>query len=352
MNWWQRLSHRPFFIRLFNWEYWSFHTVYICIYPIWFLLCLRVRSLFFFSASNPTIENGGFLLESKKKIYDIMPPEYYPKTILVQPGEADASILQKINEAGIAYPMIVKPDIGGKGRGVKKVNTPDELIGYIKKFPFDMLVQEFVHYPEEVGIFYYRYPDEEKGNISGIVGKHFLTVKGDGASTIAGLLKKEKRYILQLEALEELLGDGLQEVLPAGEERLLVPYGNHARGAMFADYTDWTDEQLLDTIDAVCKKVPGFYFGRLDIRYNTLDKMKQGEFSIIELNGAGSEPTHMYDPKHSLFYAWRLIIRHWLILWRISRRNHAKGIPYMSMKDGVKMFKETRKYDKLLDSLI
>ena len=353
MSWWDRLAHRPFFIRLFNWEYWSFHTVYIWVYPIWFLLCLRVRSLFFFSASNPTIENGGFLLESKKKIYDIMPQEYYPCTILVQPGEPADVILQRVRAAHMIFPLIVKPDIGGKGRGVKKVSTEEELVSYIQQFPFDMLVQAFVPFEEEVGIFYYRYPGEAKGNISGIVGKHFLTVKGDGQSTIEALLSKRKRYVLQIPALKELLGDGLNEVLPAGEERLLVPYGNHARGARFADYTHWADERLVDAIDMICQKVPGFYYGRLDIRYKTLEALKQGkDFSIIELNGAGSEPTHMYDPRYTIFHAWKMIVQHWLILWRISRRNHAKGIPYMSMKDGLKMFRETRKYDKMLDSII
>ncbi len=353
MSWWDRLTHRPFFIRLFNWEYWSFHSVYLLIYPIWFLLCLRVRSLFFFSASNPTIENGGFLLESKKKIYDIMPPEYYPCTILVQPGETADVILQRIHSARMTFPLIVKPDIGGKGRGVKKVKTEEELVQYIQQFPFDMLIQAFVPFEEEVGIFYYRYPGEARGKISGIVGKHFLTAKGDGQSTIETLLSKEKRYILQIPALKELLGEGLKEILPAGEERVLVPYGNHARGAMFMDYTHWADERLVDVIDAVCQKVSGFYYGRLDIRYKTLESLKQGkDFSIIELNGAGSEPTHMYDPRYTIFHAWKMIIQHWFILWRISRRNHAKGVPYMSMKDGIKMFKETRKYDKLLDSII
>ena len=353
MSWWQRLSHRPFFIRLFNWEYWSFHTVYIWIYPIWLLLCLRVRSLFFFSASNPTIENGGFLLESKKKIYDIMPQEYYPRTILVQPGEAAGIIVQKVRSAGLQFPLIVKPDIGGKGRGVKKVKSEQEMVDYIKQFPFDMLVQDFVPYEEEVGIFYYRYPGEDKGHISGIVGKHFLKVKGDGRSTIKELVMREKRYILQLPALEEMLGNELNEVLPADEERVLVPYGNHARGALFVDYTHWADERLVTAIDAVCKRVPEFYYGRLDVRYRSLEALKEGrDFSIIELNGAGSEPTHMYDPKYSIFNAWKMIVQHWLILWRISRRNHARGVPYMSMKEGLRMFRETRKYDKMLDSII
>ncbi|HKP31790.1 MAG TPA: hypothetical protein VJT83_03660 [Chitinophagaceae bacterium] len=353
MNWWQRLLHRPFFIRLLHWEYWSFHAVYLLIYPIWFFLCLRARSFFFFSASNPTFENGGFLMESKMKIYEILPPEFHPKTILIKPDENENSIRSKVRQNNFAYPLIAKPDIGGKGRGVKKIKTEDELVEYLKRFPVDMLVQEFVPFGQEVGIFYYRYPNEERGRISGIVGKHFLTAKGDGRSTIEEILKKDKRHILQLPALYELLGSEMNIVLEEGEERLLVPYGNHARGALFVDYSDWADEKLTEAIDGICKRIPGFYFGRLDVRFDTLEKLKEAkDFSLIEVNGAGSEPTHMYDPKHSLFYAWGEIIKHWRILNRVSRINHKNGVPYMSFKDGVKMFRDVREYDRILDSIL
>ncbi len=132
----------------------------------------------------------------------------------------------------------------------------------------------------------------------------------------------------------------------------MVPYGNHARGAKFIDLTDLADEQLTNSIDAVCKQVKDFYFGRMDVRYNTWEELKQGKnFSIIELNGAGSEPTHMYDPKHSLFFAWKEIIRHWNILWRISRQNHqGYNMPYLDFSSGVKMFKENNEYVKTISS--
>ena len=352
MSWWQRILHRPFFIRLLHWEYWSFHAVYLWVYPVWFFLCARSRSFFFFSASNPSIENGGFLMESKKKIYDILPPALYPKTILVIPAESADQLIHKVRSGNFSYPLIAKPDIGGKGRGVKKIYSEQELVEYIKRFPFEMLVQEFVPYDEEIGVFYYRYPDQSEGNISGIVGKHFLAVKGDGKSTIEVLLRKEKRFILQLPSLTELLGDQLHKVLAKGEEKLLVPYGNHARGALFVDNTHWIDEKFLESINAICKQIPGFYFGRLDIRYRSLEKLKEGkEFSLIEVNGAGSEPTHMYDPRNSIFKAWKEIIRHWIILWRISNGNHQRGVKYLSRKEGVQMFRQAREYDRVLERL-
>ena len=352
MNRLQRILYRPFFIRLFHWEYWPFNAVYAWIMPVWLLLSIRARSFFFFSASNPTIEYGGFLMESKKKIYDILPTQYYPATIYFPAGTPGETIIKQLDEMGFVYPLIAKPDIGGQGRGVKKVYSETELLLYANKSPLDFLVQQFVPYPNEVGVFYFRYPGEAFGQISGIVRKELLAVTGDGKSTVAGLLEQNKRFVLQLPVLKKLYGPGLNEVLPAGEIKELVPYGNHARGAKFLDDSFRADEVFTKSIDAICKQVEGFYYGRLDIRYNTWEELREGKnLSVIELNGAGSEPTHMYDPRHSIFFAWKEIIRHWIILWRISRINHENGIPYLSQKQGMQMMRANKLYEQKLKQL-
>lgn len=143
--------------------------------------------------------------------------------------------------------------------------------------------------------------------------------------------------------MKKAYGKSLLQILPASEEKVLVPYGNHARGAKFIDDSDRIDLPLTKTIDEICKQIPGFFFGRLDIRFNNWEELKQGKnFSVIEVNGAGSEPTHIYDPRHSLLFAWKEIIRHWMLLWRISRLNHKKGFPYLNLKEGIQMFKEDK----------
>lgn len=352
MNWYQRILYRPFFIRLLHWEYWSFNAVYGWILPVWALLAMRARSFFFFAAANPSIEYGGFLMESKKKIYDIIPKQYYPKTIYFFAGTNAQEITAQLKSLAFTYPLIAKPDIGGQGRGVKKIYNERELVEYANASALDFLVQEFVPLPNEVGVFYYRYPGEAAGHISGIVRKELLAVKGDGNSTIQQLLLKDKRFILQLKKLEKLYGDELNHILPAGEIKELVPYGNHARGAKFLDDSHLADEVFTQSIDRICRQVEGFYYGRLDIRYNTWEELRQGKnISVIELNGAGSEPTHMYDPRHSLFFAWKEIIRHWIILARISRINHEKGIPYLTQKQGMQMFKDNKEFEKKLAQL-
>ncbi|MEQ1676114.1 MAG: hypothetical protein ABL876_05420 [Chitinophagaceae bacterium] len=346
----KKLLYRPFFIRLFNWEYWPFHLVYAPIYLYWLWLCLRSRSFFFFNTANPSIRNGGFLMESKKEIYDLIPSEYYPPTLFFRKGTPGKEILETIHSRQLKFPLVGKPDIGMQGLSVKKLETETELLEYTFTSKVDFLVQEFIPFKNEAGIFYYRYPSVEKGTISGIVSKEFLTVKGDGISSIPELLQQDKRYILQLPVLERTFGKKLDRVLPKGEEFVLVPYGNHVRGAKFTDASHLIDKELMGVIDAVCSQVTGFYYGRLDIRYNTWEELRQGKnFSIIELNGAGSEPTHIYDPKHSVFYAWKEIIRHLNILWKISAINHRQlDKPYMKISDGLQLLKDNKQYVKLI----
>ena len=289
-------------------------------------------------------------MESKKQIYDLLPWQYYPNTIFVRAHTQLREILAEIRKKNVQFPLIAKPDIGMKGLSVKKLYSEEELLEYTIQSRVNFLVQEFVTFDNEVGIFYYRFPNEERGHISGIVRKEFLTVVGDGQSTMTELLKKDKRFILQLSTLKETYGDELKRILQRGEKRILVPYGNHARGAKFIDASDLVDEELTKTIDTICRRVKGFYFGRLDIRFNSWDELRSGKnFSIIEINGAGSEPTHMYDSNHSVFFAWKEIIRHWNILWKVSSINHRQyKLPYLKISSGLEMLRKNKSYVKMI----
>lgn len=339
-----------FIHKLTHWEYWPFDVVYIPMYFVWFYYAAKARSFFFFNAANPRIKNAGFLMESKKEIYDIIPEQYIPKTLFFKNGTAGEAILQAVAASGISFPCIAKPDIGGKGRGVEKIYASEDIAKYAGKINMDFLVQEFIPYPEEVGIFYCRMPNMPDGFITGIVAKEFLIVKGDGVSTLTQLIEKDPRYHFQLSALQKIYGDGLNEVLEKDEVKNLVPYGNHARGAKFIDVSHWADEIFTKSFDHVCKQIPEFYFGRLDVMYSNFEDLKAGKnFSIIELNGAGSEPTHIYDPGHSLFFAWKEIARHFKLLCTISIINHKRGFKYLTVKEGMQMFKENKAVMKTLD---
>ena len=251
-------------------------VVYAIIYPVFLWLCIRCGLKYFFTAANPKIRYGGFLMESKKEIYDLLPEGLYPKTILVKAGTNASVIVDEIKRSNLSFPLIAKPDIGMRGLAAKKLETEKDVTTCASKYDIDFLIQDFVPFENEVGIFYYRYPVQAKGFISGIVGKEFLTITGDGKSSLWQLLQHDKRFILQLDSLKGEYGNELNKVLRAGEKELLVPYGNHARGSKFLDYSNLIDEELVAFIDTICQQVPGFFYGRLDLRYNTWDELKQG----------------------------------------------------------------------------
>ncbi|MDX6182084.1 D-alanine--D-alanine ligase [Flavobacterium sp. Fl-77] len=329
-----------FFHKITNWEYWPFQVLYFPIYFLWGYYAIRAKSIFFFNASNPTIKNGGFMMESKKAIYDLLPKKYYPKTILIREQTDLSQIVNKVVEQEIYFPLIVKPDIGLRGSGVKKIKTISELKIYVEKANFDFLVQDLIPYQNELGIFYVRHPHEKEGRITGIVAKEFLIVKGDGVSSIEDLIRKTPRFMLQWDNLHEEYGDGLKRVLTKEEEINLVPFGNHARGAKFLDASNLISEKLTQTINEISAQIPEFYFGRFDIMYNSIEELERGEnFQIVELNGAASEPTHIYDPKHSVWFAWKELARHITYMYEISVANHKRGFPYLTHKVGMHQYR-------------
>lgn len=316
------------------------HIVYIPVYFQWAFYAVKARTIFFFNASNPSVKNGGFMMESKKEIYNLIPNKYYPKTELIKENTSIELVLYRFNEYQFTYPLIAKPDIGLRGSAVKKIHNEAELKSYHEKANFDYLLQDLIPFSNEIGIFYVRYPHEKKGKITGIVGKEFLIVTGDGRSTIENLIKKDPRHELQLKVLQKEYGVDLQTILSAGEQRNLVPYGNHIRGAKFLDFSHLISPKLTEVINEMCLQIPAFYFGRLDLMYNTLEELEQGKnFAVVELNGAASEPTHIYDPRHSIFFAWKELTRHIRYMFEISTANHQKGFPYLTRKAGMKEYR-------------
>jgi hypothetical protein len=248
--------------------------------------------------------------------------------------------------------MVLKPDIGGRGRAVVIVKNEEELEYYVPKYNLPFLVQPFIPYQQEAGIFFVKNPDEDAGRVTGVVGKSFGAVTGDGVKTIRKLIEEDSRLSLYTESLFPQLGDRLNEVLAKDYKETLVPFGNHARGTAFYNWDHLIDDRLHAWANSLADRIEGFYYGRLDVRFDNWEDMLNDEkFSIIELNGAGSEPTHMYDPSKSLLYAWKEIIRHWMMLWRVSKANHQRGAGYMSFNEGRQMFRNNSAYEMQLNEL-
>jgi len=85
---------------------------------------------------------------------------------------------------------------------------------------------------------------------------------------------------------------------------------------------------------------------------NSIEELKQGKnFLILEYNGCGAEPNHFYDTGYTLIGAWKEILKHWKILFEISRYNHKHGVPYWPLLKGLRFRHQTKKYYNLINKV-
>ena len=91
---------------------------------------------------------------------------------------------------------------------------------------------------------------------------------------------------------------------------------------------------LCESFDRISKQINGFYFGRYDLRCASLKDLEEGNVQVVELNGCGAEPAHIYHPGASLWKGLRDLITHWRNMYLISKENHLRGMPYLSFREG------------------
>ncbi|HVG17172.1 MAG TPA: hypothetical protein VM935_19525, partial [Chitinophagaceae bacterium] len=189
--------------------------------PVWLWHCLKARSLWFFTPSNPTLTFGGFEGESKKEMYEQLPTGSYPRSVFISPGLSFSELKELIAGKGFTYPFAVKPDVGMMGLMFRHINNEDELFHYHGEIGVDYFIQELVTYPLEVSVFYYRFPSEEKGTITGFLKKEFLEVVGDGVSTLWQLIQNYERVQFRLDEMQTKHASRLDEIIPSGKIYIL-----------------------------------------------------------------------------------------------------------------------------------
>lgn len=329
--------------RLTHWETWNWIVKYIPMMPFWAWYCLRARSLWFFTASNPTLTFGGFEGENKREMYRQLPEAYYPRTFFIAPSAdfPEVKALAELNE--LKFPLAVKPDVGRMGLMFRKIESWKELELYHRGMHADYILQEFVDLPIEVSVFYYRFPGETKGTITGFVRKDCLSVTGDGSSTLWQLINSYQRVQFRLDEMKTRHAENLQKIIPKGEPFILSHALNLSRGGKLVSLEHEKDERLLTLLDDLSHHNGNFYFGRYDIRCSSIEELKQRKnFSILEFNGAGAEPHHVYGNGYTLFEAIRILLFHWKILFQISMANHQRGVKFWSFRQGIDHLKGSK----------
>jgi hypothetical protein len=314
---------------------------------MWLWYIIKSRAIWFFTPSNPKLTFGGMEGEPKKEMHDLLPADLRPAFFNAHPSERFFDVQKKLRESNIPFPLIVKPEVGGQGILFRKINNEEQLKDYHEKIPVEYFVQEFITYPMEVSLFYYRYPHSPKGTVTGFLQKIPMHVTGDGVHTLEELIKMNLKSGKRIEELRLKHHANFDKILNIDEKYMLSYAANHNRGAHFIDLKNEIDEKITNIPDAISNNINDFFYGRYDIMCNSIEELKQGKnFVILEYNGCGAEPNHFYDTGYTLINAWKEILKHWKILYKISRHNYKAGIKYWPAIRGYRFITQTKKHYK------
>jgi membrane protein DedA with SNARE-associated domain len=319
-----------------RWEFWPTWLFYLPVtaYILW--LALRHRGLTIVTAANPGMPDGGLLGESKYDILQKLPPAWTIPSVLVEAGPAADRVQQlraDVDARGWPFPLILKPDVGERGAGVRLMGSWDAVHDYLGAVPDKVVAQPFHPGPYEAGIFYYRIPGAAHGRIFSITDKHFPVLVGDGVTSLESLIWSHPRFRLQAARFMARHRAALARVLGAGERFALAIAGNHSQGTLFRDGGHLWTPALERRVDEIAREYRGFYVGRFDVRYTDVDAFKAGrDLAIVELNGVTSEPTNIYDPDGTLVDAYRQLFRQWSIMFAIGAANRRGGARVSSLR--------------------
>ncbi len=317
--------------RKVRWEFWPPYVFYVPLLFYVLYLGIRYRSLTVFTAANPAIPDGGFVGESKSEILAHLKndDEFVARYHVLDHQQPTAELVSQIKEfmqsIDSDYPVVLKPDVGERGNGVLIAYSETDVKQYLTAATGRSIVQEYVP-GVEFGVFYIRYPSESSGRIFSITDKRFVSVTGDGKSTLEELILKDDRAVCMARFYLDKHRENLYEI-PGKEQKIsLVELGTHCKGALFLNGMSVHTSALETAIERISQNFEGFYFGRYDIRTPFVEDFKKGRnFKIVELNGVTSEATHIYDPQNSLFYAYRTLMQQWKTAFEIGARNAANG---------------------------
>ena len=349
------MKKSSFLTRLTNWEHWPTFMFYTPLVPFFIYRTLKAKNPLYFLATNPSILYSGIGCESKYKTIELVPEPFLPQSILIEENTNFKELLSQLENTSLTYPLIAKPDIGFRGYLVKKINNEEDLMNYFLKINIPVILQEFIDYQNEIGVFYHRIPGNKKGEITSITIKKYPTITGNGINTLSELIMANDKIFIYYNLLGKINKEKMNKIIVKDKTIALSEIGNHSKGTQFINGNHLIDNSLESVFDNLNHQIDGWFYGRIDLKYNSWEELLAGKnFKVVEINGVMSEPTHIYDASTGATFidAVKSIKYNWNIMDKIAIKNHREyNIAYPKLMPFIKQMIDLRKHAKLLKRL-
>lgn len=317
-------------------EFWPTWFMYLPVGFMWLVWSIRYRCATLPLIANPRIFLSGMVGGSKAELMSqatgkcaetILPWVKITKTN-DELSEQTQRALQLLNSKNITFPFVCKPDTGCRGAGVKLIKNQDSFSKTLAQYPTGagIILQQLSRYPDEVGIFFVKYPNTSDGQVVSLTFKNRPEVIGDGKSTVCELVQQDERAAKLLKLYQSRNQSVWQNVLSEGQRHSLLFSASHCRGAVFQDGRHHITPELNQAINLVMQDLPEFHYGRMDVKYKDLASLKRGEhLEIVEINGASSESIHIWDKDAKLLDAFKTLLWQYKTLFEIGAQVRKSG---------------------------
>jgi hypothetical protein len=160
------------------------------------------------------------------------------------------------------------------------------------------------------------------------VQKTFPTIVGNGIDNLRTLILTDERGRLHANRLLARWQAELTQVPAAGQKIVLVEVGAHCRGSTFLNATELCTPALCATLTRLINAVPGYAFGRIDLRVPSAAHLQAGtDLQVLELNGVASESADVYHPGTTLLCVYRTLFKQWARAFAIGAAQAKNGAP-------------------------
>ena len=327
-NRWLRAEFLPTRVCYISVRIYCFFKMFVLKTPLWF------------TATNPWFPLWGLYPSSKRDILRQLPAQRVPKSLYITSKNfSKESIIQRLQEWQMNFPLIIKPDNGLRWLGIEVFRIQqafeDTIDAYKEKEQKwgSRLLQEFIDIPLEIWIFFIKDPKTNKWRITWMVEKEFLDIVWDWKQTFEELIHAHPRAKYHITSLEEKYHTIRTSIPPKWKIHTIVEIWSHSRWSTFRDISSKITPEITELCTEISSHIDWFYYGRYDVRTESIEALLDGKFYIIEVNPTYGEPTRMYDPSYNFITQQKILLEHWSMMYDIAKNNIAQWIPFASYKE-------------------
>ncbi len=344
-TWRGRRLWRAGWRQVMHWQYWPAWQVQVLLLPVIWRRGRRYGKFLTFTCANPELPGGGFVGEPKSTYLRALGRAgatvarwtVIPAAAADSPEKAELRAVDLdmwMARDGLAWPVVLKREAGGLGKGVAICRTHEEARSFFRKSLGDVIAQEFVP-GTEFSVWFAREPGAATVRLLAVSEAQYPSVTGDGKRSLDRLILSHDTALALARVYLAKHAARLADIPTAGEVIVLAELTHRRNGAYALDVTaELATPDLAAAVEGIRKGMGDFNFGRFTVRCPSRDDLRAGRnLTFLGAAGVKAAASSIRDPRRTLREAWAQTATQWELCYAIGANKLAAGAKPAAWKE-------------------